>query len=83
MLRKEERHDLGPVVWLLLLVAALVNGGGGCTFPLPLAALSPQGGPDGGWEGMGAEMGLDSACRCVEDLFSLLTIGGLSVCKVI
>ena len=44
----------------------------GCTFLLPPAAPSPQGGPDGRWEGMGAEMGLDSACKCVEDLFSLL-----------
>ena len=54
----------------------------GCTFLPPPAAPSPQGGPDGRWEGMGAEMGLDSAYKCVENLFSLLMIGGLSVCKV-
>ena len=54
----------------------------GYTFCFLLLLPSPQGGPDGGWEGVGAEMGLDSACTCVEDLFSLLMIGGLSVCKV-
>ena len=60
----------------------MVNGGGGAPFSFLLLLPSLQGGPDGRWEGMGAEICLDSAHKCTEDLFSLLMIGGLSVDKV-
>lgn len=56
--------------------------GGGALFCFILLLSLLQGDPHGRWERLGAEIHIDSACKCMEDLFSLLMIVGLSVGKV-
>lgn len=77
----EGSHDAEASFWILLLMVAVGNGGvrKRCFRLSPAAPIltSQQGDPDGRWEGMGAEIRLDSAPKCPGDLFSLLMVGSL------